>query len=82
MTKTASKCLRHQGDFVVLSIQAGRLLLKIVGNKIAGNVPKDALESSVRHLYAFNPEEVPSPHEATKEELQCPLWLVRLFEQR
>lgn len=72
----------YEGDFVILSIQAGRSLLKIVGNKMGGNVPEGALQSSVRHLYAFDPSAVQTAPDVTQEQLRCPHWLVTAFEKR
>lgn len=67
---------------MILSIQAGRSLLKIVGNKMGGNVPEGALQSSVRHLYAFDPKAIQEAPDATQEHLGCPHWLVNAFEKR
>lgn len=72
----------YEGDFVVLSIQAGRLLLKVVGNKMAGNVPEGALSSSVRHLYTFDPAAKKEAADATLGDFGCPQWLVKAFEIR
>ncbi|XP_026190727.1 peroxisomal acyl-coenzyme A oxidase 1 [Cyclospora cayetanensis] len=72
----------YEGDFVILSLQAGRLLLKAVGNKMAGGALKEGLQSSVRHLYDFDPTAAHDLQDVTTENLHCPYWLVKAFERR
>lgn len=71
-----------QGDFVILSLQAGRLLLKVVGNRMAGNIPSGALTSSVRHLYTFDFDSVSEVAVVTKEDLLSFNWMIKAFEKR
>ena len=71
-----------QGDFIILSLQAGRLLLKVVGQRMAGETPRGALTSSVRHLYTCDLETVSKPQQPSTEELLSPQWIVQAFERR
>lgn len=71
-----------QGDFVILSLQAGRLLLKVVGNRMAGNIPSEALTSSVRHLYTFDFDSISEVAVVTREDLLSFNWMIKAFEKR
>ncbi|CDJ67673.1 acyl-coenzyme A oxidase, putative [Eimeria necatrix] len=72
----------YEGDFVILSLQAGRLLLKVVGNRMAGNIPSEALTSSVRHLYTFDFDSISEVAVVTREDLLSFNWMIKAFEKR
>lgn len=82
ISTTILRGLRAQGDFVVLSIQAGRSLLKALQDKMQADVSTKGMTSSVAYLDAFNPTEQKQAVRVTADQLTDPAWLLSAFEKR
>jgi len=70
----------YEGDFVVLSIQAGRSLLKVVEDKMSGGGTTSG-SASYKYLYDFDPER-PSQSPSVSCNWRCPNWQLTVFRCR
>lgn len=71
----------YEGDFVVLCIQAGRILLKSVEQKMKGQLPDRLAELSTKYLFEFDPFQ-DNTETAGKVDFHCINWLLHAYKQR
>eukprot|EP00921_Rhytidocystis_pertsovi_P008302 GHVQ01013612.1.p1 GENE.GHVQ01013612.1~~GHVQ01013612.1.p1 ORF type:complete len:751 (-),score=81.28 GHVQ01013612.1:452-2704(-) len=70
----------YEGDFVVLSIQAGRILLKAVESKMKGECPERLQELSTKYIFDFDPFSENSPPDNV--ELCNSVWQLQAYKSR
>nr|AZL94507.1 acyl-CoA oxidase [Nephromyces sp. MMRI]AZL94508.1 acyl-CoA oxidase [Nephromyces sp. MMRI]AZL94509.1 acyl-CoA oxidase [Nephromyces sp. MMRI]AZL94510.1 acyl-CoA oxidase [Nephromyces sp. MMRI]AZL94511.1 acyl-CoA oxidase [Nephromyces sp. MMRI] len=74
--------ITYEGDFVVLSIQAGRSLMKAVQLRENGVTPYDLEKSSTRYVYEFDPSVELKAPEDDAIDLNNPEFQLKAFQQR
>ncbi|KAF8819815.1 acyl-CoA oxidase, partial [Cardiosporidium cionae] len=72
----------YEGDFVILSIQAGRLLLRTVEKKMKNKFLPYPEENSMQYIYEFDPFDETSEIPEGDAWLSDKSWLLKIFKRR